>query len=192
MESLGTYQLPAAVPKYQRKIWSDAEFHLLRALSLLSYPRKAMQTALNRDGCLIFSKLQKHKKTLEHVEAQIQRALHQQNTPLVNVDNHQRNSFQKTQKYFCATLELWQGIEVTARDKAFTGHGEVRECVGRYVPVFLREMSAHDLQVLISRGLTREQAKETLNCIRAEALAHPRDQSQPKLEGRREETTARK
>lgn len=137
-----------------------------------------MQVALNRDGCLIFSKLQKHKKTLEHVESQIQRALHG-GAPLVNIDNHQRNSFQKTQKYFCSTLELWQGLEATARDKAFTEHSgkEVRDSVSRYVPKFLREMSAHELQVLISRGLNREQAKETLQCIRAEALAHPRDQT---------------
>jgi len=34
-----------------------------------------MQNALDRDGCLIFSKLQKHKKTLEHVEQQLNRAI---------------------------------------------------------------------------------------------------------------------
>ena len=56
-----------------------------------------MQTCLNREGCLIFSKLQKHKITLDHVENQIRQALlkSDESSTVINIDNHEKNSFQK-------------------------------------------------------------------------------------------------
>ena len=56
-----------------------------------------MQACLNREGCLIFSKLQKHKINLDHVEFQIRQALLKcdESATLINIDNHEKNSFQK-------------------------------------------------------------------------------------------------
>ena len=57
--------------------------------------------------------------------------------------------------------------------------------LSEFVPGFLRvlqsDLTLEQLHVLITQGLTPEQAKETLKCIKLERSAHSRDgnHSQP-------------
>jgi len=51
----------------KRMYWTDEDFNLLRAQSLLKYSRKRMAQLLKRDDRLIFSKLQKHGNNLIEV-----------------------------------------------------------------------------------------------------------------------------
>jgi hypothetical protein len=89
-----------------RLYWSSEEFNQLRALSLLDFKRKQMATLLKRDDRLIFSKLQKHMINLTCVEKQIDATLPKA-MKVVNIDNNEKQNFQRIQKYFLTTLEFW-------------------------------------------------------------------------------------
>ena len=57
--------------KQERILWSQAEYELLKVLSILGFSRKHMAQALNRSDRNIFSKIQKHLKKLSTVASLI-------------------------------------------------------------------------------------------------------------------------
>jgi hypothetical protein len=59
----------------KRQYWTEEDFNLLRAQSLLKFTRKRMAGLLHRDDRLIFSKLQKHGNNLSDNEKFITDAL---------------------------------------------------------------------------------------------------------------------
>ena len=88
----------------------------------------------------------------------------------VNIDGHNKQSFQKLQKYFYTTFDFFKSAHVTLKRACYAKEIRPQERLMKFVPAFLQEPTfvSQQLHVLISQGLTVVQANETLACIASE------------------------
>lgn len=83
----------------------------------------------------------------------------------------------KIEKYFSLTFLFWQELGETLSEKRFKAAVYTRDQLAYFIPKFLMDESLTELKlhVKVFEGLTREQAKDTIDCIESEILAHSRD-----------------
>eukprot|EP00347_Sterkiella_histriomuscorum_P020149 403338923 len=132
-----------------RQLWKNDEFNHLRTQSLLQFQRKRMAYILKRKKQNVFSKIQKHRETLETVIIQIEGALkaisfegkskcskdtldlNQQEgekNVAIYIDSNNKKIYYEVQKYFRQLKSLWEFIHTDSTPRLPKNLKRVRVC----------------------------------------------------------------